>query len=140
MATDVQEPEQQVFEQCSSGIPTDPAEILARAERILGGDIRPEDYLPVTDEIESVVQQSIRTLVKYQPEIIVNDEGTELLRRDTTLGYYCGGKSVLARSGDGGVIVLAMGGENVQFVYRHVSPDKWAGFGIKYPTAWGSEN
>src|SRR6187549_3924002 len=32
---------------------------LARAERILGGDVRPEDYLPVTPEVEARVRRDL---------------------------------------------------------------------------------
>jgi len=140
MATDLQEREPLTSENVGNGIPTTHDERVARAERILSGDVRPEDYLPVTDEIESAVQEYVALVMRNNPRIIRSDEGDNNVRKNFTIMFHCGGKEVLAREDDIGVIVLAMGTPDVIRLEKQLTPKSWQGFGLDFPTRWSDES
>jgi hypothetical protein len=82
--------------------------VLARARRILNGDIRPEDYLPVTPEVRAAVDFEMtyvrgRTKVEPLPEIVTHQ------LREWLLSFHCGDQNIVYVSNDRGVIVLASG-------------------------------
>ena len=81
------------------------AAMVARAKRILAGDIRAEDYLPVPAEVRDGVHELLGQFGKGR----VSKEYTQLLLNEWTLSYHHGGRHVLYKKTDEGVIVLAVG-------------------------------
>ena len=94
-------------------------EFLARARRILGGDIRPDDYLPVTPEVEARVARDlafdadhvqkqfelgrIPAAFEIDPSVAIRQ------RNDWLLSLHYGGQNVAYIENNVGVIVLAIG-------------------------------
>ncbi|HEV3438150.1 MAG TPA: hypothetical protein VG122_12370 [Gemmata sp.] len=100
--------------------PSTPAEsepaFLARARRILADDIRPEDYLTVTPE----VQRRVALCLQYanargngQP---LAPEVEPLQLRQELLSFHHGGQNIAYIEDDNGVIVLAVGLEHMRSV------------------------
>lgn len=95
---------------------------LARARRILGGDVRPEDYLPVTPEVRAAADFEmvyIRDQMKREaaPEWAANQ------LRDWTLSFHCGGKNILYIKDDRGVVVVAVGLDQIAALVQNL-PNK----------------
>jgi hypothetical protein len=97
---------------------TEPA-FLARARRILGGDIRPDDYLPVTPEVQACVDRDlafIRDHIRRQyeagriPAVYELDPSTPIQQRNEwLLSFHHGRQNIACIVNDTGVIVLAVG-------------------------------
>jgi hypothetical protein len=97
-------------------------DFLARARRILGGDIRPEDYLPVTPEVRAAADFEMahaRALTKVEPlpEVVTHQ------LRGWLLSFHHGGENIIYVSDDKGVIVLAAGLDQVGEFMRNI-PDE----------------
>jgi len=92
---------------------------LVRARRILAGDIRPEDYLPVTPEVQARVDRDMAFIIDHIrkaaeagriPAAYDPDPSTPIRQRnDWLLSYYHGGQNIAYIENDTGVIVLAVG-------------------------------
>ncbi len=95
---------------------------IVRARRILSGDIRPDDYLPVTPEVEESVardlagmRDDIRKDVEAGriPAMFELDPCVEIGQRTTRLlSAYHAGELVVSTTDHTGTIVLAAGVEN----------------------------
>jgi hypothetical protein len=82
--------------------------MLARARRILGGDVRPDDYLPVTPEIRAAADFEmayVRGHMKIEPlpEVVARQ------LRDWILSFHHAGQDIAFISNEKGVVVLADG-------------------------------
>jgi hypothetical protein len=109
-------------------LPTTEPPFLARARRILAGDIRPEDYLPVADDIIAFVDGSeARTGIKLLPEY------RQLLIDTHVLQEHHAGDIVLCRHTPDGVIVLAAGPNAVDDLSNDLTPDQQTLTTIEYP-------
>src|SRR5438477_425652 len=83
---------------------------LVRARRILGGDIRPEDYLPVTPEVQRRVDLFMdwaRSRAQGQPPPLPEVETRQL--RMELLSYHHGGENIAYIEDDKGILVLGVG-------------------------------
>jgi hypothetical protein len=91
-------------------------DFLDRARRILGGDIRPEDYLPVTEEVRRSVVRSMdyyRERGKGQ-ELAPEVEPRQLL--EELLSFHHGGQNIVFTQAPDGIVVLAVGLDQMKAV------------------------
>jgi len=107
-------------------------EVLARAERILKGDIHPDDYLPIPDELVAEVGAHYQRVAE-ESGVIATEEARRRTLMDWTLTYHFGGQLVLLRRTDQGVIVLAVGPEEIGAVETAFKVDARSGFGREVP-------
>jgi hypothetical protein len=103
-------------------------DFLDRAKRILGGNIRPDDYLPVTAEVEAGVRRDLAFAADHvrkrreakglpaafeiDPNARFDGEGLTLgarQRNQWLLSLYYGGQNIACIEDEKGVIVLAVG-------------------------------
>jgi hypothetical protein len=103
-------------------------DFLDRARRILAGDIRPDDYLPVTPEVEARVQRDlafagdhvrkqfeagrIPAAFEIDPNARSDDEDLTLgarQRNQWLLSLYYGGQNIAYIENETSIIVLAVG-------------------------------
>ena len=113
----------------------DPA-VLKRAERILGGDVHPEDYLPVPEAVRTAVVEHLRT-IEADHGFTTAPEAVRQLLNEWTLLHHHDGNTVLAKYADHGVLVLAAGGQQIYQIKQHFNPDSRSGFALMSPsTAW----
>jgi hypothetical protein len=100
--------------------PADPelAAILERAGRILGGDIRPHDYLPVTPQVEKAVERDMAYARSRADgrEVLPAVEARQL--RERLLSFHHAGITVCYIEDGRGVIVLAVGLHRIAPVLR----------------------
>ncbi len=106
-------------------------DFLDRAKRILGGDIRPDDYLPVTQEVEAHVTRDlafagehvqkqfeagrIPAAFEIDPNARFDEFGLTVgakQRNEWLLSLYYGGQNIACIENEHGVIVLAVGLKN----------------------------
>ena len=110
---------------------------LARATRILSGDVRPDDVLPVTPEVARNVDafvQDLRTNFHTDPDAKRIAE----YRSRILLDFHHPGESITYLEAPSGPVVLAVGLDQVAELYRTVPyeltkdtiytrPDIWRG-------------
>ncbi len=104
---------------------------LERAKRILAGDIRPEDYRPVPD---CVVREADEYLAELRREqgITATPEAREQMIRDRTFQYHHRYNTVLVKQTDRGVLILAVGDEQIGAVMQKFNPDYRDGFALAF--------
>jgi hypothetical protein len=118
----------------------DESAFLTRAERILAGNIRAEDYLTVPEAIRSAVANEAVRLIEDMGFKISDEFGTRM-RNDWTLQFIHGGQPVACRRTDVGVIVFAVGTEEIRtLLERFPRPDQRSGFFITTPPPWQTPN
>lgn len=109
---------------------------LVRAQRILDGDIRPEDYLPVPNEIESANAAEV-TRLREVMHFEVSEEFIAQQRNNWTLQFIHGAQLIACRETRFGVIVFAVGTEQIRLlVERFIRPEHRSGFFITVPPPW----
>ena len=102
--------------------------VIVRATRILSGDIRADDYLPIsTDIIAFVAEAEKRGGVEMFPE------SRQLILSDLALQAHYAGNIVLSHHRPDGVIVLAVGADEIDHVLEKLPPDKQALTKTEYP-------
>jgi hypothetical protein len=109
---------------------------MARARRILTGDIRPDDYLPVTPEVRAGVDRAMayyRERGKGQ-EPAPSVEPRQLL--DELLSFHHGGEAIVFTRSDAGVIVLAVGDEQIKTVLDEFRPRHASHLIFDAPPPW----
>jgi hypothetical protein len=103
-------------------------DFLERAKRILGGDIRPEDYLPVTPEVEAHVKRDLafaeehirkaheagRIPAVFDADATTSEPGFDVpysvrQRNEWLLSLHYGGQNIAYIENNRGVVVLAVG-------------------------------
>lgn len=116
--------------------PPEPA-FVARARRILAGDVRPDDYLPVPDEVRQAVADSMRE-IEAEHGFQVTDEAERHVLNRWTLDHHHPEGAVIVRSTDRGVLVLAAGEEQTNQLYlrRVYDGDYRHGFVLCYQSPW----
>jgi|GEM_PF-4308223 hypothetical protein len=102
--------------------PAEPA-YLARARRILAGDVRTEDYLPVPDSVRAEVKQYLATL-----PFEATEAGERELLFDWVFQHHHARDVVLARTTERGVLVLAVGLDQIGPVLERFVIDHHTGF------------
>lgn len=93
-------------------------DFLERATRILGGDVRPEDYLSVPPEVVTVVEGEVARL-RTQEGIEVSDDFRTRLVNEWVLQYCYGGKPVACQRSEFGVVIFAVGAADIQRFLGH---------------------
>ena len=84
--------------------------MLARAKRILSGDIRSEDYLHTPDEVADTVHEMLAQFGEGR----VSREFTRRMLNDWTLSFHHGAQLVACQRTDRGVIVFAVGTKQIK--------------------------
>jgi hypothetical protein len=82
---------------------------LARARRILGGDIQPEDYLAVTPEVRRRVDLFLQAAHARGNGQAIAPEVEPRQLQEEVLSFHHGGQNIVYFADDRGVIVLAVG-------------------------------
>lgn len=109
---------------------------IARARRILSGNVCPDDYLVVPAVVDSAVAGEEAQL---NASFGVNSCGPYIarIRYDWTLQYFYGTETVACRLSDSGVIVLAVGSEEIRsLLERFPRPEERSKFYIATPPLW----
>lgn len=106
-------------------------DFVARAARILRGDIRPEDYLPEPTELIDALGERVRHLSENGFE--ATPTAKRFLLNDWALQHHHGGQMVLAKRTERGVIVLAVGPVQVGAVQQKLNIDYRSGFAHEVP-------
>lgn len=106
--------------------------LLARAGRILAGDVRDDDYLPVPAELLRELDEHYRQAAEE-----TGFDASPAIRQNTlnnwTLDHHHDGNVVLARFTDLGVIVLAAGHPDIYRVRMAYNTDYRSGFALMFP-------
>lgn len=105
--------------------PESRSDFLDRARRILGGDVRPDDYLPVTPEVEARVSADLAFATEHVKarnggrlphNFDLNATTAEFplssfarQRNEWLLSLYYGGQNIAYIANNTGIIVLAVG-------------------------------
>ncbi len=107
--------------------PTAPGEtVVTRAERILSGDIRPDDYLNVPPEVISWVDQHLAQFGTVPPQT------RQWMIDNNTLHHYFPDREVICWRTGKGVVVLAHGAE-VDAVLNALTPEQRSKVTTEYP-------
>jgi hypothetical protein len=99
---------------------------LVRARRIFGGDVRPDDYLPITPEVRRRVElilQAANARGNGQP--LAPELEHQQLRQEL-LSFHHGGQNIAYIGDDRGIIVLAVGLDQSSALIE-TFPDKVSG-------------
>jgi hypothetical protein len=102
----------------AASVGSEPA-FLTRARRILAGTIHPDDYLPVTPEVQAAVDRDMAFVREHIKNAAVSGRIREVYepdpavpirqRNDWLLSFHHGGQNIACIENDTGVIVLAVG-------------------------------
>jgi hypothetical protein len=99
----------------SASIADEPA-FLTRARRILTGDIRPDDYLTVTPEVQRRVALCLQyAKARGNGQLLAPEVEPRQLRQEV-LSFHHGGQNIAYIEDDRGVLVLAVGLEQMRSV------------------------
>lgn len=113
--------------------PAEPAEApLARALRILSGDIRPDDYLAVPPEVQADHDREMNRLLVEEGIDVAPATRRDILAYNT-LRHYFAGQEILRRVTEHGVLVLAADSDEVSAFHRAVPPEQWKFVTLDYP-------
>jgi hypothetical protein len=91
-----------------NGTPRDES-VMDRAKRILGGDIRPDDYLTLPTDAAAKVEWEFATALQLRPGAVLTETEKLRIRQNRALEYHYGGRWVEALRTPEGVIALATG-------------------------------
>ena len=101
---------------------------VLRAARVFSGDIRPDDYLSVAEDvIEFVADSEVRTGTALLPE------NRQKMILDLAFQAHHAGNIVLTHHTPDGVIVLAVGADEIDRVLESLLPDKQSLTRTEYP-------
>lgn len=108
-------------------------DFLARAARILAGDVRPDDYLPVPDSVRREVDEYLAS-VEREIGGPVTPSGRQQVLNDATYYFHYAAETTISKKTDHGVLVLADRDEQFwpvrQLMDRY---DGWRGFTFHGP-------
>ncbi len=108
--------------------------MLTRALRILGGEIREDDYLPMTEE----VRQSLGLSEAYIRDVRKGDLVEEARREHIQyllLTFHCGGRDIVSYQDEHGVAVLAVSHE-IRDLLDALSPEQLLRVCLQSPELW----
>lgn len=113
--------------------PTAPAaeSAWARAERILSGDVRPGDYLPVTAEVRRLTDREMdygraRLKAHLGPDAEPTDGAVRRQLHQNLLRVHCAGQHVAYLEDDVGIVVVLTGLEETGEIIRKMPPEWWS--------------
>ncbi len=101
---------------------------VLRATRILSGNIRANDYLPVSNDIIDFVAEG-----EARAGILMLPEYRQKMISELALQAHHAGNIVLSRHTSEGVIVLAVGTDDVDRLLESLSPEQLSLVRIEYP-------
>ena len=93
---------------------------LTRARRILGGDIRPEDYLPVTPEVETRVARDLAFAADHMKKAQAAGRASPDLVFDPNGRFDGVGLTLVARQRNQWLLSLHYGGQNIAYIESEV--------------------
>ena len=99
---------------------------LDRARRIRGGDIRPDDYLPVPDELRARIENELRFAQGLHPHAVLGDIERTRVWQDRVLMHHHDGAVVAVLRNEGGVIVMGIGLDEIGGLSRQARAKEWA--------------
>ena len=108
-----------------------PVERLRQIKRILAGE-EPGEPVPVPQDVQVIVDQWLGEL-----DFEVTPEARERITQDVTLQYYGGGRPVACMRTPRGVILFAIGGDEVYQYLETFSPQERWSARIEHPDPWG---
>jgi hypothetical protein len=91
-------------------------EFVARARRILSGDIRPKDYLPVTPEVESRVARDFAFAAEHIRKKVEAGRAPAGIAFDPNARFDGVGLTLAARQRNDYLLSLHYGGQNVAYI------------------------
>ncbi|MBX9583123.1 MAG: hypothetical protein K2X87_22680 [Gemmataceae bacterium] len=113
--------------------PADPlAAVVARARRILEHGPKDDDYLPIPDQSRQDMDWHIAE-IKARDGFVVNDADRLWLDANQALYDLYGGKYIATLRTDRGVVVLAVGGDEVSAIYAALPPAARPGLVTEHP-------
>ena len=119
-----------------AGLPLDAA--LARAARILSGDIQPDDYLPVTPEVRRLTDREMEYARSRAAAAGITELEPEVERRQleqNLLLVHCKHQHVAYIKDDKGIVVVITGLDEIGEMLRRLPPELWSErLSIDYPT------
>lgn len=109
-------------------------DFVARAARILSGDVRPEDYLPVPDEVRAAAADAVRQ-IETENGFELTAEAKQHTLNNWTLWHYHPDDVVLVRHTERGVLVLAAGDDQMHQLRLRLgfTNDYRSGFVLSFP-------
>jgi hypothetical protein len=81
--------------------------VVERARRILGGDIRPDDYLTLPPDAAAKVEWEFEMALQLRPGAVLTETEKHRIRQNRALEYHYGGRWVEVLRTPDGVIALA---------------------------------
>jgi len=109
---------------------------LARALRILEGDIRESDLLPLPSDAAAKVEREFDIAQALRPEATISEAERQRVRLDRTLEFHFSGQPVACLRTPRGAVVLAVGEEEIGALVDAAPADKWQGVAIEFPETW----
>ncbi len=107
-------------------------EQVARTQRILTQEERSEDYLMIPDEVRGAVDAEVARL--WLEDGIETDTATQQeLLADATLRHHFAGREVACARTPQGVIVFAVGSDEVNAVLAAIPPAQRRNVALEYP-------
>jgi hypothetical protein len=110
--------------------------LVTRWDRILGGRIEPTDYLTLPPDAMAWVEHELAFAEARLKGIPLDPDYRRDILQDRALDYHYGGKMVATLHRPDGVIVLAVGIDEIALLYRTVTGERRAGIGTEHPRPW----
>lgn len=102
---------------------------LARAERILSGDVRPDDYLPITPEVRRLTDRELEHARARYATVGITELEPEVERRQlrqNLLLVHCKNQHVAYIEDDTGIVVVMTGLDEIGEMLRKLPPELWS--------------
>ena len=108
------------------------AEKVARAQRILTQEERAEDYLIIPDEVRGAVDVEVARL-RVEDGIEPDSATQQELLADSTLRHHFAGREVACARIPQGVIVFAVGSDEINAFLAAIPPAQRRNVALEYP-------
>lgn len=110
--------------------------VVDRAKRILGGDIRPDDYLALPAEAAAKVEWEFEMALQQRPGAVLTETEKLRIRQNRALEFHYGGRWVLTLRKPEGVIAFGSGEEAITRLSRDVPEEFQSFMRFEYPMPW----
>ena len=107
-----------------------------RVRRILAVGPRSGDYLGLPPGENERVEKELERARSVRPDARPSRAEEHHVRQDRTLEYPFSGRTVACLRTDAGVIVLAVGGEEIAVLFDSIPADNRRGVTIEFPGSW----
>jgi len=109
---------------------------LARALRILDGEIRESDLLFLPPDAAAKVEREFGIAQALRAEAKLSEAERQRIRIDRTLEFHFSGQPVACLRTPNGVAVLAVGEQEIGALVEASPAEKWRGVVIEFPESW----